>query len=256
MSLVNSQLRHAIYPSARDAVEIFREALRNREMILVVGRCTVDYEGRASSTLSRGERLLIVKQDGATLIHRPSGYKPVNWQPSETQSKAYDDDGTLVVEIARRHPKERVRIAFENLKTILSEKLVDEGEFYIYASEKDMQRAIFLNPSIVEEGLKNLKVEKEHPKGYVDVLAKDSEGRTVAIEIKRKKATRTDVLQMYKYAYEYRRTNPSVRGILVAPSISKKAYILINQLDLEFKPLSPRKCDEILRRGIKKRGEV
>ncbi|MFQ5711849.1 MAG: endonuclease NucS [Candidatus Geothermarchaeales archaeon] len=247
-------MRYAIYPSTRDAVEIFREALRNKEMILVVGRCTVDYEGRASSTLSRGERLLIIKQDGATLIHRPNGYKPVNWQPAETQSKAYDKDGALVVEIARRHPKEWVRITFENLKSILSDRLADEGEFYIYASEKDMQRAVFLNPSIVEKGLKNLKVEKEHPDGYVDVLAKDSDGRTVVIEIKRKKATRTDVLQMHKYVSEYRRTNPSVRGILVAPSASKKAYVLLSQLDLEFKPLSPRKCDEILRRRIK-RGE-
>ncbi len=251
MRVVNSQLRFAIYPSTREALEIFKEALRNREIIMVVGQCTVEYEGRASSTLSRGERLLIIKQDGAILIHRPNGYKPVNWQPAETQSKAYDINDTLFIEIVRRHPREKVRIAFESLKTILSDKLVDEGEFYLHASEKDMQRAIFLDPNIVEIGLTNLKVEKEHPKGYIDVLAKDSEGRTIVLEIKRKKGTRTDVLQMHKYVSEYRKTNPSVRGILVAPSISKKAHILLDQLNLEFKSLSPKKCDEILRRKSK-----
>lgn len=243
-------MKYSIYPSIPETINAFREALAGRETIIVTGLCSVKYEGRASSVLGEGERILVVKQDGATLIHRPTGSKPVNWQPANTVIKAREKQNEFTVEISRRHPREKVTISFKEVKTFFAQRMVDAAEFYMYASERDMQRAIFLRPRLIEEGLKRLKVEKEHPEGYIDVLAEDSQGRVVVIEIKRKSANRNDVLQMHKYVSEYRKTNPSVRGILVAPSASKKAQILIHQLDLEFKALSPQECVKALKLGV------
>ena len=62
-----------------------------------------------------------------------------------------------------------------------------------------------------------------------------------------KRAGRRDILQMHKYVSEYRKTNPSVRGILVAPSVTKEAQVLFHRLGLEFKALSPQKCIEVLK---------
>jgi len=38
-----------------------------------------------------------------------------------------------------------------------------------------------------------------------------------------------------------------VRGILVAPSLAKGAQSLLAALNLEFKPLSPKRCAEVLK---------
>lgn len=51
--------------------------------LLVVGNCCVEYQGRASSKLGPGERIVIIKEDGALLVHRPTGYEPINWMPGQ-----------------------------------------------------------------------------------------------------------------------------------------------------------------------------
>ena len=64
-----------------EAAERIRMAIRSKEFLVIVGRMEVNYEGRASSTLGSGDRVLMIKPDGSVLIHRPTGYEPVNWQP-------------------------------------------------------------------------------------------------------------------------------------------------------------------------------
>ncbi|RLG02887.1 MAG: hypothetical protein DRN54_03790 [Thaumarchaeota archaeon] len=58
------------------AAEKIREGLRSKSLVILVGLMEVYYEGRAASSLGAGERLLIVKQDGSMLVHRPMGYEP------------------------------------------------------------------------------------------------------------------------------------------------------------------------------------
>jgi len=57
-----------------------KEALAQRKLLLLVGNCWVNYKGRASSKLEPGERIVIIKEDGSVLVHRPCGYEAVNWQ--------------------------------------------------------------------------------------------------------------------------------------------------------------------------------
>jgi len=69
-------------PSVKEAAEFVGEAVSERKVVVVVGNCWVDYRGRASSRLEAGERIVVVKEDGSVLVHRPVGYEPVNWQPA------------------------------------------------------------------------------------------------------------------------------------------------------------------------------
>ncbi|WP_290818528.1 endonuclease NucS [Halovivax sp.] len=64
--------------AARDAVA---DALERGAVVTVVGRCTVEYEGRATSSLGPGDRHLMVKPDGTVMVHTAAGRQPVNWQP-------------------------------------------------------------------------------------------------------------------------------------------------------------------------------
>jgi hypothetical protein len=233
-------------PSVTEARSLIKRAVTNREVVLIIGRCEVEYKGRAASTLPEGERMVIIKEDGACLVHRPTGYEPVNWQPPGTIIKTQVVEDELVISSLRRRPREVLRIAFSDLKSVLFGSLEDTAQFAMYATEKTMQKAVFLQPDLVEEGLKPVKVEKEHPEGYIDILAVDVDGREVILELKRDRGSRNDVLQMNKYVSGYRETNPDVRGILVAPSLSKKAHLLLSQMDLEYKRLRLRDCERVV----------
>jgi hypothetical protein len=128
--------------------------------------------------------------------------------------------------------------------------LVDKGEFSLYASEEDMQKAILLKPSILEPGLKPISYEKKVEPGFLDVYGIDRNGNLVVVEIKRKTAGKEAALQLAKYVDSVRTTaSREVRGVLVAPRLAKGVQRLLTTLGLEFKPLDPKKCTEILRKS-------
>jgi len=126
-------------------------------------------------------------------------------------------------------------------------ELVDSGKFSLYASEHDMQKAILMEPSILEEGFKPISFEKKVEPGFVDVYGIDSEGRLVVVEIKRRTAGREAALQLAKYIDSMKqKVSREIRGILVAPRLAKGTQRLLDTLGLDFKALDPKKCAEIL----------
>jgi len=183
------------------------------------------------------------------LVHRPVGYEPVNWQPPGCIFHVNVVGGSLQVSAVRRQPAESVRVCFDHVYLVAALNLVDVGEFALHASEEDMQKAVLLMPSLIEEGLKPISYEKKVEPGFVDVYCEDKAGRFVVIEIKRKTAGKEAALQLAKYVDAVRGiVNKKVRGILAAPSLSKGVQRLLTTLGLEHVALDPRKCVEVLSR--------
>jgi hypothetical protein len=238
-------------PGLEEAKGFIQRALSSRQMLLVVGNCMVDYEGRASSKLDWGERLLIVKSDGSVMIHRPTGYEPVNWQPPGSVFQVEFEGGKLKIRAARLQPKEVLNIFFDRIFHLLAADLKDEGEFSMYVTEMDMQRALLAMPGLVEEGFQPLAAEKElGESGFLDILGEDSKGNLVVVEIKRNPAGREAVLQLERYVRTLKeKTGKPVRGIIAAPEIRREVQPLLAALKLEFKPVSPKRCYEILKVG-------
>jgi len=234
-------------PAIEKAVQVVREALSERKALIIVGNCWVDYRGRASSKLEPGERIVIFKEDGSVLVHRPTGYEPVNWQPPGCLFSASSANNALQIRAIRRKPSESVKISFDNVYQVSVLSLVDKGEFSLYASEEDMQRAILLKPSLLEEGFKPITYEKKVEPGFVDIYGIDKNGRFVVVEIKRKPAGRKAALQLAKYVDSVRSmVNREVRGVLVAPNMARGVQRLLATLGLDFKALNPKKCASIL----------
>jgi hypothetical protein len=241
-------------PSVETAAKIVSEALSEHKAVFLVGNCWVDYRGRASSKLKPGERIVMIKEDGSVLVHRPTGYEAVNWQPPGCLFQTSVVGNALRVRAIRRRPSESVGIFFDRVYLLSTLSLIDRGEFWLYASEEDMQRAILLEPHILEKGFKPITYEKKVEPGFVDVYGTDKDGRFVVVEIKRKTAGREAVLQLAKYVGSVRSiVNREVRGIPVAPSIAKGVQRLLATLKLEFRALDPRKCAEILGKSESKR---
>lgn len=237
-------------PSVERAAEFIRQAVSERKAVLLVGNCWVDYKGRASSTLEPGERIVLIKEDGSVLVHRPFGYEAVNWQPAGCLFQTRAVGKFLRVRAIRRSPSESVKISFDRVYLLSVMSLVDGGEFSLYASEEDMQKAILLDPSLLEVGFQPISYEKKVEPGFVDVYGVDRDGRLVVVEIKRRTAGRDAALQLAKYV-DFVKTivNREIRGVLVAPRLAKGVQKLLATLGLEFKALAPKKCAETLRRS-------
>jgi len=241
-------------PTVERAIDLVKKAFSERKGLLIVGNCWVDYRGRASSKLEPGERIVIFKEDGSVLVHRPVSYEPVNWQPPGCLFQAQASGDALQVRAVRRKPPESVRVSFDRVYLLSVLSLVDEGEFSLHASEEDMQRAILMEPSLLEEGFKPISYEKKVEPGFVDVYGVDKGGRFVVVEIKRKTASREAALQLAKYVDSVRTmVNREVRGILAAPSLAKGVQRLLSILGLDFRALDPRKCAEALTKPETKR---
>lgn len=241
-------------PILQEAWRVVREAISQRKAVIMIANCWVDYQGRASSRLEPGERILIIKEDGSLLVHRSVGYEPVNWQPPGCVFRTNISDNVLNLRAVRRKPRESLKIYIDKIHLISVLSLVDKGAFSLYASEEDMQRAILIQPSLVEEGLKPITYEKKVEPGFIDVYGIDREGRMVVIEIKRRTAGKEAALQLEKYVQSLKKVvNREVRGILAAPGVAKGVQRLLVTLGLDFKWVDPKKCAEIIQRSDVKR---
>jgi len=236
-----------VNPTLLEAERLIKKAFTQRSTLIVVGNCRVKYAGRASSTLEPGERMLVVKADGALLVHRPVGYEPVNWQPAGSIFHVQIKGESLEIRGVRQKPRESVTLMFDSVFLVSSLNLVDSGEFILNASEYDMHKAVLLKPSLLEEGFKPISYEKHIEPGFMDIYGEDKNGKLVVVEVKRKTAGKEAVLQLARYIEAVKtKANRKVRGILAAPRLGKDMQRLLATLGLEFKALEPKKCALVL----------
>ncbi len=275
-----------VSPQLHEAETIIRDAIKNQHFFIIIGNCEIDYQGRANSTLSQGNRAVIIKKDGALLVHRSTGYKPVNWMPGKNvmyhlQKRSFrQQKGEIVkksvhlpinceidtnqnprtileIKAIRKKPSEIIRITFHKIDLVSTTDLIDHGEFSLYASEADMQKAILLEPSLIEEGFSPMSFEKKVDPGFIDIYGRDKQGNLVVIEIKRVKADREAVFQLSRYVEDIKtRVRGKVRGVLVAPHLAKGVQRLLAELRLEFKGLDPKKCATLIAKPQKQKLDV
>ena len=238
-----------INPTIIEVAELLEGAFRARSFVLIVGECRVDYEGRASSTLEWGERITIIKEDGSVLIHRPTGYEPVNWQPPKCLITLNHTDSAIVIIASRPRPRETISIEFRMITLTAFGSLSDQAEFALHVTEAQMKQAILTAPSLVEDGLRPLEEEKHVGEaGFTDIYGEDKNGFLVVVEIKRNPATKDAVTQLQGYLEKIRkRVNRPLRGIIVAPELRKTAQPLLQSLKIEFVRLAPEKCFNVLK---------
>jgi RecB family endonuclease NucS len=238
-----------VNPTLSEAAAAIAKALLQRRTIAIAGNCHVDYVGRAKSTLEPGERLLLIKEDGSLLVHRPTGYEPVNWQPAGSVFHVQLKGNELEVHGVRQKPRESVRVTFSSVLMVSSMSLSDSGDFLLNATEDDMHRAILLKPDLLEEGFKPISWEKKVKPGFVDIYGEDKNGKLVVVEVKRKTASKEAALQLAKYVEPIKaRVNREVRAVLVAPSLGKGVQRILATLGLEYKALDPKVCADVLKK--------
>ena len=231
------------HPTAEDSLDLLETGFESGGMVTLVGECEVDYDGRASSHLPPGERLVILKPDGTLLVHRDSQRKPVNWQPPGSIHSAHLDGDRLIVESVRTSPHEEIEIIFKSLAQASLLELDDTPDLTLEGSEEDLRQRILENPDILEEGFQAMMTERETSAGAVDIYGEDADDTPTIVELKRRRVGPDAVGQLNRYVEALKRNRPgrSVRGILVAPSVTDRAEELLATEDLGFISLSAEK---------------
>ena len=212
------------------------------DLVTVFGHCTVDYDGRASSELGPGDRLVVCKPDGTTLVHTDEGHQPVNWQPPGCTQEARVTDGYFELYSRRETPAEELTVQFERVDRATRYDVTDEQDLALSGTEEDLRERILTDPTLVEAGFEPLATERETPAGAVDIFGEDEMGRRVVVELKRRRVGPDAVGQLTRYVEALRRdlhADAEVRGVLVAPSVTDRARELLAEEGHEFVSLAP-----------------
>ena len=211
-------------------------------MRLVIARCSVDYAGRLSAHLPLATRLLMLKGDGSILVHSDSGsYKPLNWMnpPCTISVREPDEEQTEkgVIEVWRVSQAKTADILYISIYEVLQEiehHLGEDPGLIKDGVEAHLQELLAEHLEVWDEGASLIRREYFTAIGPVDILAKDSEGVTVAIEIKRRGEI-DGVEQLTRYL-ELLNRDPQlrpVRGIFAAQEIKPQARTLAEDRGIE-----------------------
>jgi hypothetical protein len=192
-------------------------------MRIRVAECTVRYEGRLDAFLPMATRLVMVKADGCVAIHADGGaYKPLNWM--NAPNTLTDSHDRWIV----RNPKgETLTIEFGEVHFDTSIDLGEDPGLQKDGVELELQRLLAERPETFGEGMTLMRREFPTPIGPVDLLCRDADDHTVAIEIKRRGEI-DGVEQLTRYL-EFLNRDPRiapVRGILAAQSVKPQARTL------------------------------
>ncbi|SDX93061.1 hypothetical protein SAMN05216564_102162 [Halopenitus persicus] len=231
-------------PSHREALWELESAFDRGDLITVFGECSVEYEGRAASTLGLGNRLLVLKPDGSALVHTDEKRTPVNWQPPGSTHHAAVRDGRLRVRSERTSPDETLTVRFTAVHQLSAMGVTGGRDLEVTGSEADLRRRILEDPDLVEPGFEPTAVERDSAAGPMDVFGVDASGTAVVLELKRRRVGPSAVSQLARYVDAVaeepdRDPDAAVRGILVAPSITDRAAELLADRGFEHVALEP-----------------
>ncbi len=233
---MNANITNPKIESAYDFINKKFTKKTKKPTLLISGECMVDYRGRARSFLDWGERIIMIKQDGNVLVHRPELREPVNWQPADSKIEFKKIKDTLFLKAYHNNPPEKMKISFRKLKFVTVTTLKDKAKLALSGMEIDVVNEIMNNPDCIEEGLRICKREKQVKSGMIDLFGYDKNHIPIIIEVKRSLANISAVHQLRMYVKDIKKDvkEANVRGILCAPRIPDMVRNLLSDYDLEW----------------------
>lgn len=199
-------------PAHREALWALEAAFDRGDVVTVYGPCTVEYDGRAASSLGEGRRLVVLKPDGTALVHTDEGHEPVNWQPPGSTHHAAVRDGRLRLRSRRENPDERLDVRFAAVDHLVAYPVSGRRQVAVAGTEADLKRRVVDEPSLVEAGFTPTATERETAAGAVDVFGRDADGHPTVVELKRRRVGPDAVGQLRRYVDAVRRERRARRA--------------------------------------------
>jgi RecB family endonuclease NucS len=194
----------------------------------VIATCQVDYVGRLTAHLPMAKRLLLVKSDGSVSVHADDrAYKPLNWMspPCWLTEDTTEDGRTLW--IVTNKADEQLRITIEEIEHDSSHELGVDPGLVKDGVEAHLQELLAEHVETLGTGWSLVRREFMTAIGPVDLMCRDSDGVSVAVEIKRRGEI-DGVEQLTRYL-ELLNRDPllaPVQGVFAAQQIKPQARTL------------------------------
>ena len=192
-------------------------------MRILVADCTVDYEGRLTAHLPLATRLLMVKADGCVAVHADGGaYKPLNWMNAPNHLIEEEDRWVVT------NPKgETLTITLHEIHFETAIEMGEDPGLQKDGVEAELQRLLAERVEVLGDAMTLIRREYPTPVGPVDLLCRDRDGATIAVEIKRRGEI-DGVEQLTRYLEFLNRDEllAPVSGMFVAQQIKPQARTL------------------------------
>ena len=192
-------------------------------MRLLVARCSVDYIGRLTAHLPAAVRLVMVKADGSVSIHADDrAYKPLNWMSPPCRIEEAPGVWRVVNKAG-----EELRITLDEIFHDSSHELGIDPGLVKDGVEAHLQELLAASPQVLGAGFTLVRREYPTAIGPVDLLCRDGNGASVAVEVKRRGEI-DGVEQLTRYL-ELLGRDPllaPVSGIFAAQEIKPQARVL------------------------------
>ena len=177
----------------------------------------------------------MVKADGSVLIHSDGGsYKPLNWMSppatlriSEPAEELAEEGVKQVWSVQATKSDDRLVIHLFEIHQEMSQDLGIDPGLVKDGVESDLQRLLAEQITTLGDGYTLVRREHMTAIGPVDIVAKDAQGATVAVELKRR-GDIDGVEQLTRYL-ELLNRDPllaPVRGVFAAQQIKPQARTL------------------------------
>jgi RecB family endonuclease NucS len=193
-------------------------------MRLLVARCQVDYTGRLAAHLPMATRLIIWKADGSVLVHADGGsYKPLNWMTPPCTVV----EGATEWTVTSKKTGDQLKITIEEVFHDSSHELGVDPGLQKDGVEAHLQELLAADVAPLGKGWSLVRREYPTAIGPVDLMCRDSDGKHVAVEIKRRGEI-DGVEQLTRYL-ELLNRDPllaPVDGVFAAQAIKPQARVL------------------------------
>ena len=204
-------------------------------MRVVIASCSVDYSGRLDAHLPRATRLIMVKADGSVLVHSDGGsYKPLNWMSPPARLAEVDPDeedreiGVIARwEVSATRTDDRLVIRLFDIVSDTSADLGVDPGLTKDGVEAHLQELLAEQIEVLGPGWRLVRREYPTAIGPVDMMARDADGGSVAVELKRVGGI-DGVEQLSRYL-ELLNRDPvlaPVSGVFAAQQIRPQARVL------------------------------
>lgn len=174
-------------------------------------------------------RLLMMKADGSVLVHSDGGsYKPLNWMsPPCWLEERETDSETSQLWVVSNKAGEELRITVEDIELDSKHELGVDPGLVKDGVEAHLQELLAEHIETLGPGYTLIRREYMTAIGPVDILCRDADGSTVAVEIKRRGEI-DGVEQLTRYL-ELLNRDPllaPVAGVFAAQQIKPQAKTL------------------------------
>lgn len=146
----------------------------------------MDYIGRLTAHLPSARRLLLVKSDGSVSVHADDrAYKPLNWMSPPCWMVETAEDETIKWVVTNKAGEE-LRITIDDVELDSSHELGIDPGLVKDGVEAHLQELLAEHVNTLGEGYTLVRREYMTAIGPVDLLCRNADGGTVAVEIKRR----------------------------------------------------------------------